>query len=274
MLSRVVNLIPRTAARDYLLDVAYGVRHPTLFQSGATLEETRRALPGDHLVAEPMWVATRAETIHAAAEDVWPWVAQMGWGRGGWYWWADSLVEDGESQRQIRPEFQSLKLGDVLLDGPGCDRTKGAWAVRAVDPGRSLVLYSVRDPLTGVEIDPKAEPHPFIDCSWTFVLQPLDARTTRLLARTRMRFGPGWMDPIARLLGAADTVMQRTLLQGIRERAERAPGRTHRAAPRRIANSSRPPARAGARTHPTKSRSVPSGTKATKPKPRRRSAVA
>jgi hypothetical protein len=273
MLSQVVNLIPRTAARDYLLDVAYGVRHPTLFQSGATLEETRRHLPGDHLVANPMWQATRAVTIHAPAERVWPWVAQMGWGRGGWYWWADSLVEDEMSPSRILPHFQSLKVGDVLLDGPGCDRTRGAWAVRGVDAGRNLILYSVRDPFTGLEIDPEARPHPYIDCSWTFVLEPIDARTTRLLARTRARFGPAWMDPVARLLGAADTVMQRTLMDGIRERSERAPQRVHRAAPGRTGPEGRHSATPGTRARPTRTRASDSGTTATKPRPRSRTAI-
>jgi hypothetical protein len=179
-----------------------------------------------------MWQATRAVTIHAPAERVWPWVAQMGWGRGGWYWWADSLVEDEVSPSRILPHFQSLKVGDILLDGPGCDRTKGAWAVRGVDPGRNLVLYSVRDPFTGLEIDPEARP-----------------------------------------LGAADTVMQRTLLEGIGERSERAPQRVHRAAPRRTGSKARHPATPGTRARPTRTGSSDSGTPATKPRPRRRTAV-
>ena len=159
----------------------------------------------------------------------------MGWGRGGWYWWADRFREDRASATRVLARFQALEVGDVLLDGPECDGSKGAWTVRAVDPGRSIVLYSVRDPITGEELDLRLGPTRFIDCSWTFALQPVDRRTTRLLVRTRVDFAPGWATPLVRLLGAGDTVMQRTMLQSIKERAER----THAPKATRTARSAR-----------------------------------
>jgi hypothetical protein len=222
MLLRIVDRFVPTTVTDYALDVAYGLRHPALLRSGATGAEARRPLPGDDLVAEPAWVATRAITVDAPPNRVWPWLAQMGWSRGGWYWWADTVREDRASATRILRKFQTLEVGDVLLDGPECNRTKGAWAVRAVDPERSLVLSSARDPITGMELDLRLGAKRFIDCSWTFVLEPIEPRATRLLVRTRVDFAPRWATPLVHLLGAGDTVMQRTMLQGIKERAERA----------------------------------------------------
>ncbi len=94
-------------------------------RSGATPEEERCALPGDDLVADPDWEATRAVTIQAPVAEVWPWVAQMGYGRGGWYGWFPLNRKDTAATR-ILPEFQQPRVGEVLLDGPDCDETTGA----------------------------------------------------------------------------------------------------------------------------------------------------
>jgi hypothetical protein len=220
MLQRLIDRIVPSALTDYALDVGYGLLHPRLLRSGATDDEAHRPLAGDDLLPEPMWQATRAITIGAPAERVWQWIVQMGWGRGGWYWWADPFREGRGSVDAIVPELQTLGVGDVLLDGPGCDRTKGAWLVRALEPGHSVVLYSARDPISGLELDMRQRPGRYIDCSWAFVLVPSGA-TTRLLVRTRVDLAPAWAAPLGRLLGAGDTVMQRTMLAGIKQRAER-----------------------------------------------------
>jgi len=108
----------------------------------------------------------------------------------------------------------------MLLDGPGCNERLGAWTVRQLDPERCLVLHSLRDPFTGRELDPGDPGRRSMNCSWAFVLLPRSVRT-RLLVRTRLTLAP----PMA--LGAlrvvfrpGDTVMQRTMLSGIRDRAE------------------------------------------------------
>lgn len=212
---------------EYLAQVLGGLRHPELLQSGATSDEESRALPGDELVTEPMWAATRAVTIYAPAAEVWPWVEQLGYGRGGWYGW-NPLEREDTGVDSLLPGLSPLKVGDVLLDGPGCDETKGAWTVRTVDPPTTLTLYTLRDPATGRELDPDSPPRRFIDCVWTFVLLSEGPSTTRLLVRTRVRFAPRWaaapltVSPVD-LLGAGDTVMQRRLLEGIKTRAEHRP---------------------------------------------------
>ncbi len=214
---------------EYGIDALYGLLHPHLLRSGASPDEESAPLPGDDLVPEPMWAATRAETVHAPADIVWAFVAQMGWGRGGYYAYSFFDPRHTADARGIVEPLQEVEVGDVWLDGPGCDDTKGAWRVVAVEPGRAVVLHSLRDPITGRELDPADPGGRWIDASWAFVVEPIDRRTTRLLARTRVRLAPSWGLPAARLLlGPGDTVMQRTMLDGMRERAERAAARRRR----------------------------------------------
>jgi hypothetical protein len=184
---------------EYAGNGAYGLRHPSLLRSGATASDQHRRLPGDELVPHPNWQPTRAETIRAPAAAVWPWLVQLGYGRGGYYgdlpWWRGERGRGpAASADRILPEFQHLDLGDVLLDGSGCDATHGAWTVRVVEPGGSLVLFSSRT-LDGREVDPRAEPKPrlFFDCSWAFVLVPTGEAVTRegvaLLALAAILYG-------------------------------------------------------------------------------------
>ena len=209
---------------EYVAQAMGGLRRPELLRSGATPDEERRHLPGDELVPDPMWAATRAITIDAPAAEVWPWVEQLGYGRGGWYGW-NPLERGDTGADSLLAGLAPLKVGDVLLDGPGCDETRGAWTVRTAEPPSTLSLYTLRDPTTGRELSPDSRPRHFIDCGWTFVLLPDGPTRTRLVVRTRVRFGPRWMavpltlNPVS-LLGAGDTVMQRRLLEGIKARAE------------------------------------------------------
>lgn len=219
--TRFLRWIRNTSAGgaiEYAAQLFGGLLHPELLQSGATEEEQRCPLPGDELVAQPMWEATRAVSIEAASADIWPWVAQMGYGRGGWYGW-NPLEREDTGVSRLLANMATPKPGDVWLDGPGCDKTKGAWTVVAADPPSTLVLHSLRDPITGAELEAASGPRLFIDTVWTFVLEPVGPRTTRLLARTRIRMRPRWALLPLRWMGGGDTVMQRRLLDGIRYRA-------------------------------------------------------
>jgi hypothetical protein len=80
---------------------------------GATDDEVRRAMPGDHLILDAA-ITTRAISIRAPTEKVWPWLVQLGYGRGGWYSY-DWIDNDGQpSADHIIPELQQLQVGDQI----------------------------------------------------------------------------------------------------------------------------------------------------------------
>src|SRR5687767_2302830 len=103
----------------------------------ATTPEKRRPLPADALVPEPLFTSTRAITIDAPPDQVWPWIVQMGTGRAGWCSW--DVIDNGgtPSATSILPSFQTVVAGDVIPAIPGA---ADAFVVAAVDPLRDLVL--------------------------------------------------------------------------------------------------------------------------------------
>ena len=186
---------------------------------GTTRAERRRSLPGDGLCADPDIVTTHAVTIDAPPEHVWPWLAQMGWGRGQWYTarWVDRLLfpANGPSADRLVSEWQHLAVGDRVLDGPPEAHT--SFDVRLIEPGRLLVLHS-REHLPPQWADRYGAA---IDWSWAFVLDPLPGDRTRFLLRSRFHLWPWWVEAgYLAVLVPADFVMARQMLHGVRARAE------------------------------------------------------
>ena len=185
---------------------------------GATKDEVQCSLPGDELVPNPRFVWNQAITIHAPAAEVWPWLVQIGNQRAGWYSWdrihrllgvAGSVQYEDRSADQIIPELQNLQVGDVIRMMPE-DTGMPGYAVVSIEPDRALVTH----------IDDKN------GASWVWVLDPIDAETTRLIARFRQKWEPGLMGLtfwIADELGSL--AMQPKTLSGIKERAEAVAGR-------------------------------------------------
>jgi hypothetical protein len=175
---------------------------------GATPEEAARELPGDDLLASPDIVATRAITIGAPPSAVWPWLVQMGSGRGGVYTydWIENLFGLGmHSAGEILPQFQDMKLGDEFPLGPGRPKMR----VEVFEPGRALSI--------------RFEDQNWV---WTFALFPADGRT-RLLSRNRI--AAPHASAFTRLFNLlvmepGSLVMERKMLLGIKERAERLAG--------------------------------------------------
>jgi hypothetical protein len=132
----------------------------------------------DSLVLDAIGAKTHAITIHAPLESVWPWLAQMGGGRAGWYSY-DHIDNGGHpSAMSILPEYQQIVPGDVLPALPGA---KEAFLVAEVEIPRHLVL-TVPDANGGIQV------------SWEFLLQPVDQGSTRLIVRAR--FSRRWPAPI------------------------------------------------------------------------------
>ncbi len=176
---------------------------------GATGEEVRTALPGDHLVAEAHLTATRAITIRATAAHMWPWLAQLGQGRGGFYSydWLENLVGcDMHSADHIAPQWQSIVVGDDVRLHPDV-----ALVVAEVEPGRVLVLRG------GVQIGGAPAPYDF---TWAFVLREGLNETTRLVVRERFGYSRWWSGLLVEPVELVSAVMSQRMLRGIRDRAE------------------------------------------------------
>ena len=106
---------------------------------GARAEEAAMKLPGDELLPDAGLVTSRAITIDAPPDAIWPWLVQMGSGRGGAYtydWIENLLGLNMHSADEILPEFQDLKAGDQLPMGPG----RPVMRVEVLDPERTLAI--------------------------------------------------------------------------------------------------------------------------------------
>lgn len=186
---------------------------------GASDEECRAVMPGDELVPEPRLTSTRAITIGAPPEAVWPWLVQIGQGRGGLYSYdaLENLVGlDIHSADDILPAHQRLAPGDVIrLGKPGSP----CFRVMSVDPGRSLALISAA-PATQQPV-----PTPVQDgtgATWQWVLHAVgDGSTTRLVSRQR-NVHPRRQRLLWLLVEPVGFVMERRMLLGLKERSERA----------------------------------------------------
>lgn len=190
-----------------LLAVTYWfLARPWFRRWGAKPWDLGRGMPGDVAVADPTYTATLAVTIHAPADDVWPWLAQIGYQRGGLYSydWLDRLFGylDRPSADVILPDFQTLRAGDEIPMGHG-----PGFPVTAVEPGRALVLSGQGNDFAWV---------------WQFGLYPIDASITRLVSRNAVRTPTtlgAWL--FMRIIEPTAFLMTRRMLLGIKARAEK-----------------------------------------------------
>ena len=171
---------------------------------GATPEELDRVMPGDTLIPDPTNSATGAITVNAPPEDIWPWLVQMGTGRGGLYSydWLDRLFGflDRPSATRILPEFQHLAVGGTI-----------PW-------GRDVMTVSVLEPPHALALSMDAHGMEWV---WQFGLYRLDDRRTRLVSRGTEHYPrtPLWWLGM-RVMEPAAFIMTRRFLLGVKERAE------------------------------------------------------
>jgi|GEM_PF-1320922 len=176
---------------------------PHVFTWGATPEEAKRPMPGDDVCQRTQLNATRAVTIAARPEEVWPWLVQWGWNRAGFYSY-DLLDNRGRrSAEEILPRFQRLAVGDwVPMSGNTTPYT--AFLVTRLEPGK-LMLWEKGGG------------------TWLWLLEPIDSEHTRLITRMRGRYR--WTRPTIvtelMLMEIGDPFMMRKCLLGITQRAER-----------------------------------------------------
>ena len=175
---------------------------PWIHTWGATAREAARAYPGDELLSNPVIEWTHGVTIEASPEQVWPWLVQIGEGRGGFY--SYTFIENAVAGEQlyrnadrIIPEFQSPQPGEVLIGG--------MLRVREVNPQQWLLAESSTES----------------GWTWLWQIQASDMGHTRLLVRMRIEPSPGEENPIMTwLLDTGGFVMEQRMLWGLKERAE------------------------------------------------------
>jgi hypothetical protein len=161
-------------------------------------------MPGDEIVPRAQFNATRAITIDAPPEMVWPWIVQMGYRRAGFYTY-DLLDNAGyESADRILEEYQQPKVGDWMPMAKKINETT-AHRVKAFDMNRWLLWEKP-------------------DSTWAWKLIELEGGRTRLICRVKqhLRWGkPGVAVVTLVLMEFGDFPMMRRVLKGIKVRAER-----------------------------------------------------
>jgi hypothetical protein len=175
------------------------VIRPWHLRWGAEPEDEERQLPGDEPFPQDGTQIVHAVTIDAPVEEVWPWLAQLGQDRGGFYSyeWLENLAGcEMKNADRIHPEWQHRQLGETVHLHPA-----GGLRVSVFEPGRALGLEG-----------------------WgTFALEPLGSDRTRLIARGSIPRGVG-AAAYGILMEIPHFMMERRMLHGIKQRAEASRG--------------------------------------------------
>ena len=231
-----------------LLGLAFGAGMATAYALGLRAQQrswgllpgaAERALAGDELVSDADVVETRAIEIDATPEKVWPWLAQLGYGRGGWYGfpaldrpWSPAGGPPARSADTIIEEHQQLTQGDVVPIHKG-----GGFVVREIDPGRSLALYlddviareqleelAAEMPEQAAQAAADSDMPPYA-VSWACELEDAPGERTRLVERLRIRIDVRneAQRRFMPLLGTGIFALLRSQLLGIKARAEGTP---------------------------------------------------
>ncbi len=179
--------------------------------------DEERILPGDSRLPDARAQMTHRVDIAATADEIWPWLVQMGGRRAGFYS-IDALDNGGaRSAREIHPDWQGLAVGDVL---PATPRESSGFEVLGMAAPRTLLLGGLFDPASRRQLAfASARPDRFWHMTWAFVLEPLDARSTRVTVRVRGAFSRRERTR-ALWMGVIHPVMQAAQLRHLAARAE------------------------------------------------------
>lgn len=174
---------------------------------GATRQEAQEELPGDELSDTKAFKSTRAVTINAPVEKVWPWLVQIGWKKGGFYsynWLEDFFGMDLHNAEYIHEEWQDLDEGDEVWVAPDKYGESAQLQVYTMTPEKTMVLATA------------------VNGGWSFHLRPINEQTTRLIARFHLAPRNGWEQFVHyTILEPIHFIMERGMLKGIKKRAEK-----------------------------------------------------
>lgn len=198
---------------------------------GTGAQAAARRYPGDELVRQPRWGWTHGIGVEAPAADVWPWVAQIGADRGGFYsyQWLENLIGcQVRNAAAVHPEWAAREGGELRLH-PKAPPLR----IVSVAPGRALVAHMPPVPALS-DTRQAGAPHPggparsgdrWMTASWLFLVEPDGPARCRVISRyrcgtsadllSRLQFGPAIVEPVS-------FAMDRRMLIGIKQRTERA----------------------------------------------------
>jgi hypothetical protein len=167
-------------------------------------------MQGDDLISCVLVQTTRAIRIQALAGAIWPWLVQMGQGRGGFYsydWLENLFGMDIHNSNQLLPKYQHLVVGDLIP----------FWKNAGV---RVMKIESEHFMILAGSLAPDSEA---IGGTWTFLLEEAGEGNTQLIVRARVAaFPPYWLSRLFSLLllEPVHFIMERKMLLGIKSRAE------------------------------------------------------
>jgi hypothetical protein len=205
-----------------LLDLATPFLRGARSHWGVTPADAARPHPGDHHIPEPVWQWTHAVKVQAPPERVWPWVAQLGQGKAGFY--SYQVLEniagcEIQNADRIHAEWQTTKVGDPLSIHPSAPPL----TITLCEPNRALVAAAGIDAATGTVAAGALDRPRFVAVSWAFLLEPTADGGTLLKSRyrcacsadlaTRLQFGPTIVEPVG-------FAMDRRMLRTMKARAE------------------------------------------------------
>ncbi len=189
---------------------------------GLSKEEATRPLPGDEVVPSPKSKFTHAIKINAPAKYVWPWVAQIGQGRGGFYTYEalENLIGlQIYNSDVVLPEFQNPSIDDTIAFAPG-DRTP----LVICEHGRAMAIENSLDMDNNQMFYPKG-PYPknYLHLTWLWFIEELDENHSRFISRNRVDYAPNFKNKL--MFGPFSEpivfAMDRKMCLGIKKRAEK-----------------------------------------------------
>lgn len=198
---------------------------PRIFRWGATPEECSHTWAGDEFTPHTRGTCTRAITILATPEQIWPWIMQIGQDRAGYYsyTWLENLFRAEMCNTfQLVPAWQTRHVGDDLwMAAKHNYGGRARMTVAYIEPFRAMVnvAYSDRESALHAQWAPHG--------CWSFLLQPISSGDssspiTRLVMRSIL---PEQMGPAARLASLfwdpAHFIMERKMMRTIKQLAER-----------------------------------------------------
>ena len=209
-------------ALGIMFDLLTPFLRPVRSHWGLTAAEAARRFVGDEYVPEPAWGWTHAIEIDAPAEKVWPWVAQLGQDKAGFYSYQGLENLAGCNIRNadaIHPEWTQLRAGSRFSLHPKAPPLR----IAHVEPGRCFVVSDLFDPSTGRAPEPERRDR-WVHVSWLFLIETIGYGRSRLISRYRVAYGRSWLMRLfygAWTIESIGFVMDRRMLLGVKQRVER-----------------------------------------------------